>query len=154
MILIGAPGAGKSSLARKLSVLTSAPHIEADRIFWTGKNLRSELDRLTDAPTWILEGHLSKHHDLTFPKADGFLIITGNPLVYLLRSLKRDLRAPSKFWFNLKNHSRMERKRQDLIRTAKRLRPGRVFYLENLSYPPEGELKALGKALEAAPAQP
>lgn len=150
LILIGAPGSGKTTLARMLSGMTSSPHIEADAIFWSGKNLREELDRLTDSSDWILEGHLSKHHDITFPKANCFLIITGSPLVYLFRSLKRDLLAPSKFWFNLKNHKRMEEKRQDLISAIKEKNPERVFVLENLSYPTEGELKTLAKTLESS----
>jgi len=150
LILIGAPGSGKTTLAHILSKKLRAPHIEVDRIFWGEGDLRAELLRLIKQDDWILEGHLSKHHDITFPRANAFLVITGNPLVFLYRSLKRDLLSPSRFWFNLKNHRRMERKRQELIQKIIKRRPEEIFYLENLSYPTESELKSLTEALIAS----
>lgn len=152
LILIGAPGSGKTTLARRLSKFLKIPHIEADTIFWSGQDLRKAIDVLTDGKDWILEGHLSKHHDITFPKADAFLVITGSPMVYLRRSLMRDLFAPSKFWFNLRNHSMLEKKRQDLLRKIKP-ESKKVFYLENLAYCSEGELEALAEALKSSSAK-
>lgn len=150
IIIIGAPGAGKSTIARELSSLLQISHLKADDLFWGAEDFRREIDHRTEEADWILEGHLSKHHDLTFPKAQAFLVISGPPLVYLLRSLKRDVRRPKKFWFNLRHHRSLEDKRQGLIRQLKEVVPEKLFYLENLSYPTEGELKTLAEALQGA----
>lgn len=154
LILIGAPGSGKTNLARRLSKISHTPHLEADKIFWARKNLREELYRLTQEENWILEGHLSKHFDITFPRADKFLILTGQPKVFLLRALRRDILKLSKFWFNLKNHQKMEEKRSSLIEDLLKTREKDVFYLENLSYPSESDLKSLAEALQGTSSHP
>lgn len=150
LILIGAPGSGKSTLARRISALTKIPHLEADKIFWSGEDLRSKLGQLTDSENWILEGHLSKHHDITFPKAHCFLVIRGNPKIFLFRALRRDIFSPKKFFFNLKNHRQLEEKRNALIRDLEEKRAGPIFFLDNLSHPMESELKALAETLKSS----
>lgn len=154
LILIGAPGSGKTTLARRLSLHLNFSHLEADAIYWSGKKLRGEIDALTLGENWILEGHVSKHSDISFPRADKFLILTGTPLVYLYRSLKRDLLKPSRFWFNLKNHNQMESKRQELIERLKSERKEDLIYLENLSHLSESDLKTFAETLKASALKP
>jgi nucleoside-triphosphatase THEP1 len=70
ILIIGAPGVGKTTYARKLGEKLQIQYIEVDRIYWKEKKggkvnqeFESELLALTNKDEWIIEG-LSK---LTIP---------------------------------------------------------------------------------------
>ena len=66
--VIGTAGVGKSTLAKKLSVILSQPHIEIDQIFWgpnwkkpTNREFYDNLKSFLDAnPTFVLDGNYTK----------------------------------------------------------------------------------------------
>lgn len=88
--LLGLPGSGKTSLALDLARKLEIPHIEADRIFWAGRNLRAEARNLVELKDWIFDGHMSKVSDLVLPKADHIIYVKHPEMSCLLRVLKRD----------------------------------------------------------------
>ena len=103
IVLLGIPGAGKTTLAKKMANELSIPHIEADQIFWSGKDLRSEVSKLIQENSWIYEGHISKVSDLVLPLADKVIHLDTPEIECLLRVIRRDFRNPRKLFFVLKN---------------------------------------------------
>ncbi|WP_291426895.1 DNA topology modulation protein FlaR [Deinococcus sp.] len=66
LLVIGSPGAGKSTLAQKLAAQTGLPLTHLDDLYWNPGWRKVErerwLSRLTDAPageTWIIDGNFS-----------------------------------------------------------------------------------------------
>ncbi len=71
------PGAGKTTLARRLAALVGAPHVELDALFWKVNWGKSSLDefraRVADAVArerWVLDGNYGAARDLIWPRAD------------------------------------------------------------------------------------
>jgi adenylate kinase family enzyme len=130
IVLIGAPGSGKTHIAQVLSRATGALHIECDEFFWNGQDVREEVSKLVPKKSWILDGHLSKVSDLVLPRAQKFIVVEGLELRSLYRSLKRDYSNPRKLWFNLQHHHRMKLKRQELMEEILS-RGGELLVLDN-----------------------
>ena len=75
--VIGCGGAGKSSLARRLSEDLNLPLIHLDTYFWnpgwieTPESLwREKVEDLVAEPKWIMDGNFSGTFDLRFPASD------------------------------------------------------------------------------------
>ena len=67
ILIIGCPGAGKSTFARQLAEKTKLPLIHLDRLFWCGNwehRSREEFDKLLQAelekPQWIIDGNFDR----------------------------------------------------------------------------------------------
>jgi adenylate kinase family enzyme len=72
--IAGQTSAGKTTLARRLSAATGAPHIELDALFhgpnWTPTpDFRERVERLVAAPRWISDGNYGACRDLTWGRA-------------------------------------------------------------------------------------
>jgi adenylate kinase family enzyme len=66
VLIVGGPGAGKSTAAKALSEVTGLPVIHLDRHYWqpgwtpsTGDAWRTTVKTLADEPRWIMEGNYS-----------------------------------------------------------------------------------------------
>lgn len=149
--LIGAPGSGKTHIAKTISAHLNLKHIECDDIFWKGQNLRVEVEKLISCERWIIDGHMSKISDLVFPKIQKLIIIESLSFRSLLRSLKRDWKNPSKAWFNIQNYERMSNKREELILEFRRERPNDIIVLNNFPDLRESELAAFCENLKTTP---
>jgi adenylate kinase family enzyme len=97
--VVGTSGAGKTTLARDLSVHLGAPHIELDEIYW-GPNwtpnpleqVRHDIDQRTSQPRWVCDGNYSVARDLIWPRATAVVWLNYSfPLVFT-RALGRTFR--------------------------------------------------------------
>lgn len=98
-MIIGQPGAGKSTLAQRLGALTFLPVIHIDKIHWKpgwverglAEKTRMTLDAIKE-PKWIFEGG----HSLTWPerlnRADTLIWIDFPLSVRASRVLRRTVR--------------------------------------------------------------
>lgn len=93
-LVLGLPGSGKTTFARRLSRATGARHIEADKLFWPEpERFRERLRRELGQSPWIYEGHYGKARDLVDPGIDTvFHLDYSYPLV-LRRWIARSLRT-------------------------------------------------------------
>ncbi len=82
IIVIGCPGAGKSTLSRELSQLTGLPLYYMDSIFWNEdkthlerEELIEELEKIVVNDEWIIDGNYSGTLDLRLQYADGVFFL-------------------------------------------------------------------------------
>jgi adenylate kinase family enzyme len=73
--LAGSTSSGKTTLARRLSAITGAPHIELDALFhgpnWTPtSDFRERVAEATSGDAWITDGNYAAARDLTWARAD------------------------------------------------------------------------------------
>lgn len=91
VLIIGCGGAGKSTLARKLSGKTGLPLIHLDQIWWGPGNWqhmeKAEFDDILtkemDKPRWILDGNYNRTLDARLEKCDTVIYLDMPRLVCL-----------------------------------------------------------------------
>lgn len=98
IIIVGATGSGKTTLAKTLAARCQIPHIELDSLFWKpdwvetpddeflGK-IRAELDRAGD--NWVLDGNYSRTQPITWSLADTIIWLDYPLRISYSRLLKR-----------------------------------------------------------------
>lgn len=103
ILVIGSPGAGKSTLARRLALRLGLPLIHLDREYFGpgwAKPARSEwrerVTTLSARPAWIMDGNYSSTFDIRVPRA--------TVIVWL--DLPRWRCLTSVAWRVLRNHGR------------------------------------------------
>jgi adenylate kinase family enzyme len=96
IMIVGCAGAGKSTLARRLSEKTGLPVFHIDRIYWTEgwvNRSREDTRRLVAeaiaGDEWIFEGNNSSSFDIRIAKADTVIFIDPPMWLCLFRVLKR-----------------------------------------------------------------
>jgi adenylate kinase family enzyme len=99
VIIVGGPGAGKSTLARKMGEITDLPVVHIDHIHWQPgwvERSRAEKDRLTREvharDEWIFEGGHFRTLDERLARADTFIWLDFPVAVRLWRVLHRTWR--------------------------------------------------------------
>jgi adenylate kinase family enzyme len=77
ILVIGSPGAGKSTLARRLAERLELPLIHLDREYfgpgWTTPSRpewRAKVATLAARPEWVMDGNYASTFDLRVPRAD------------------------------------------------------------------------------------
>ncbi|MEA2952781.1 MAG: hypothetical protein QOJ96_2301 [Alphaproteobacteria bacterium] len=80
VLVLGCPGAGKTTFARKLAERLPLPVIHLDGHYWHSgwkasdeAEWREKAAALTAAPNWIMEGNYSSTFDIRMPRADTLL---------------------------------------------------------------------------------
>jgi adenylate kinase family enzyme len=94
--IIGPPGAGKTTLTKKLSSSLKTKAFHLDRFFWqcnwekeTKDNRIDILQQLIQEKQWIIEGTYIHSTDLHLVSADTIIFLDIPSLVCLLRLIKR-----------------------------------------------------------------
>ena len=99
VVIVGCPGAGKTTLARRLSECTGLPVIHLDSHFWlSGRQVRprveweARLRALTAHPRWIMDGDFGRTLALRLAAADTVIMVNAPRWLCLLRVIRRGLR--------------------------------------------------------------
>ncbi len=102
VVVFGASGSGKTSLARWLSKRLELPFTDLDDVYWQPgwiespiEEFRAAVDGLTRRDRWVIAGNYSKARDLLWPRADT-LIWLDLPLMQVL--WRTTLRACRQSW--------------------------------------------------------
>ena len=98
VLIIGSPGAGKSTFARELAARTGLPLIHLDDLYWNPGWVRVERrvwqQRLQDAlggEAWILDGNYPSTLGQQAQRADTVLLLTPPRALCLWRVIRREL---------------------------------------------------------------
>lgn len=98
ILIIGSGGAGKSTLARRLSETTGLPAVHLDRLYWRpdwqkiGKDEWAAIvERETEKDRWIMDGNFGGTLDLRIKRADTIVFLDLPRLVCLYRVIRRRL---------------------------------------------------------------
>src|ERR1700747_2730402 len=82
VLVLGCPGAGKSTLARRMAAALTLPLVELDRMFWRPgwveaprEEFRDAVVRLAAMPAWIMDGNYRFTFDLRLPVADTIVFL-------------------------------------------------------------------------------
>ncbi|MGC1214309.1 MAG: AAA family ATPase [Micromonospora sp.] len=96
ILVVGSPGAGKSTLARAVARRLDLPLIHLDRHYWgpgwvasDEARFRAEVAGLADRPAWVMDGNYGSTLDLRLPRADVLVLCDPPRLVCLARVLRR-----------------------------------------------------------------
>jgi adenylate kinase family enzyme len=103
VVIIGSPGAGKSTFARALALRTGLPPIHLDVHFWqpgwvmpAPAEWRERLDRIVAEPRWIIDGNYGSALERALPLADTVLWLDPPRHTPLWRAAWRHLTAGGK----------------------------------------------------------
>jgi adenylate kinase family enzyme len=96
VLVIGIPGAGKSTFARALAARTGLPLIHLDKEFWQPgwkatprSQWRARTAELAAGERWIMDGNYAGTLDLRLPRADAVMSFDYPRLVCLRRAAWR-----------------------------------------------------------------
>ena len=82
IIIIGSPGSGKSTFARKLQEITDLPLFHLDRIWWNGDRTHisrpefdEQLQTIMEKENWIIDGDYSRTYGPRFIACDTVIFL-------------------------------------------------------------------------------
>ncbi len=96
IVILGAPGSGKTTLARRLHARLGVPVYHLDDEYWgpqwsrpTDEAWRRRQTELTAAPTWLIEGNYFPTIELRTVRADFVVVLDVPALVSIWRIVGR-----------------------------------------------------------------
>lgn len=96
VIVIGSPGAGKSTLAKELARLTGLPLFHLDKLAWLPgwvefdkEAFRARVDAVIEQPRWIIDGNYGGSLRQRLARADTVIDLDLPGWLCLVRTLKR-----------------------------------------------------------------
>lgn len=105
IVLIGCPSSGKTTLAKKLSVLLDIPIHHLDKIFWTNEgHLKQDVfialqQEMMKGEKWIIDGNFmkSKSYIMRLDNADTIIFFAFSKIIIYWRLLKRFFKYFNKY---------------------------------------------------------
>ena len=99
MAVVGPPGSGKSTVAKRAAEILGMRFIELDALFWTRPDwemppvdeFRASVDRATRNGDWVTAGNYSKTHDIVWGRADTVVWLDLPLRIALWRVFRRTL---------------------------------------------------------------
>jgi adenylate kinase family enzyme len=106
VIVVGATGVGKSTLARRLAARLDSDFLELDALFWDAKwtpaspeVFRARVDTAIAGPAWVAAGNYGRVRDLLWPRATAIvwldyalpLVVWGLTARTLRRAVTREV---------------------------------------------------------------
>jgi hypothetical protein len=105
IMVVGSPGAGKTTLARQLAETTGLPLVHLDDLHWLRDWQRPELAvwrriqaEAADADRWIIDGHYERDLGIRARRADVAVLVHCGRLRCLYRVLRRGVRIRCGTW--------------------------------------------------------
>lgn len=99
IVIIGSPGAGKTTLAKDLGFILKIDVYHLDRLFWQrswkAKTRETRIDILQEVVQemqWIIEGTYLASSEPRLQAADTIIFLNTSPLLCLYRIIKRHLK--------------------------------------------------------------
>ena len=96
ILILGAPGAGKSYLATKLAAALELPLYHLDQKFWKEnwtpieeEDFRSYCQEVCETESFIMDGNFGTTFDIRWPAADLVIFVDTNPWVCMVRQIGR-----------------------------------------------------------------
>lgn len=96
ILVLGSPGAGKSTLTQKIAQKRQLPIISLDQLFWvdnettiTTEELKIALKPLMETDRWIMDGNFASTLSLRLEHADLVLYLKVSRLKAMYRVIKR-----------------------------------------------------------------
>ena len=99
MAVVGPPGSGKSTVAKRAAEILGVRFIELDALFWTRPDwqpppvdeFRASVDRATRNGGWVTAGNYSKTRDIVWGRADTVIWLDLPLRIALWRVFRRTL---------------------------------------------------------------
>ena len=108
ILVIGSPGAGKSTFAARLGNILDLPVIHLDKEFWqpgwveTPRDIwRERVRKLVEPGTWIIDGTYDRTLDIRLRRADTVLFLDYPRYLCIWRIAKRVLTTFGRVRFNM-----------------------------------------------------
>jgi adenylate kinase family enzyme len=96
IVVVGATGCGKSTLAERLAKKLNLDYIELDALYWkpdwvgsSDEEFRTKVDAATQAPGWALAGNYGVTRDIVWPRAEAVVWLDYPFFLILGRLLRR-----------------------------------------------------------------
>jgi adenylate kinase family enzyme len=99
ILVIGSPGAGKTTFSKKLAVKTGLPLIHLDAMFWqdnwthvSREEFDKKLETVLERECWIIDGDYTRTLPARLRKCDFVIFLNYSRVVCILSILKRVFR--------------------------------------------------------------
>ncbi|MCA3565172.1 MAG: adenylate kinase [Methylocystis sp.] len=98
ILIVGCPGAGKSTLAKELAEITSLPVIHLDRHYWLpgwrrpdSDSWQKTIEKLASQPEWIIDGNYSGTLQQRLSSADTLIHLDYPTALCVWRVVRRTI---------------------------------------------------------------
>ncbi|ARJ50741.1 DNA topology modulation protein FlaR [Staphylococcus lutrae] len=99
IVIVGMPGAGKSTLCARLGKRFNIPYYHLDYYAWEGgvlvdaPILEHHVDTIVETPSWVVDGTYTKTLDQRLARADVLIVLTDARWRCILRVMRRYLKG-------------------------------------------------------------